>query len=440
MATTTYEPIATITASGSQSEVLFTSIPQTYTDLVVVIQATESGADGLDMRVGNGSIDTGNNYSFTILRGSGSAASSYRVSNYNAAQVGLVNSTIGTIVVNIQNYSNTNTYKTILTRCSNTNWTNNQTYTSVNLWRSTSAINQINFKNGSIANHGAGSTFTLYGIAKGAAYPPAAKATGGTITYGVGYTYHTFTSSGTFTPTQNLSADILVIAGGGGTTNANAGGGGAGGVAYAANYSLTASTGYTCSIGAGGSSNSTTNGSNSTFGSTLITATGGAYGAEEGNQGANGGSGGGGAGGGSGTRYGGSATQTSGTGYVGYGNAGGNSYTADYIAGGGGGAGAVGANGTSSAAGNGGVGLATWSSWGLATSTGQNISGTVYYAGGGGGGSDHSTNGTGGYGGGGGFRTDGTANTGGGAGGSGGTGARGGANGGSGIVIVRYAN
>jgi len=161
----TYEPIATATATGSQSEILFTGISQAYTDLVIVVQATESGADGLIMGVGNGSIDTGTNYSFTVLRGNGSAASSYRVPNYDAAQIGMVNSTINSIIVHLQNYSNTTTYKTMLTRGNNTNWSNNQVYSSVNLWRSTSAINQINFKNGSIANHTAGSTFTLYGIA-----------------------------------------------------------------------------------------------------------------------------------------------------------------------------------------------------------------------------------------------------------------------------------
>lgn len=160
----TYELVATATATGSQSEIIFTGISQIYTDLIVVVQATESGADGLDMRVGNNTIDTGNNYSFTVLRGSGSAASSYLVSNYNAAQIGVVNSTISSIIVNIQNYSNTTTYKNFLTRCNNTGWGNNQVYCSMNLWRSTAAINQINFKNGSVANHGAGSTFTIYGV------------------------------------------------------------------------------------------------------------------------------------------------------------------------------------------------------------------------------------------------------------------------------------
>ena len=125
------------------------------------------------------------------------------------------------------------------------------------------------------------------------------------------------------------------------------------------------------------------------------------------------------------------------------------------VAGGGGGSVGVGANGTGSGGGNGGVGSSTYSSWGSATTTGQNVGGTYYYAGGGGGGnfsSDGSpeTNGSGGSGGGGASSnslktngTGGTASTGGGGGGAtdgpnptigtvGGTG-------GSGIVIIRYA-
>ena len=99
-------------------------------------------------------------------------------------------------------------------------------------------------------------------------------------------------------------------------------------------------------------------------------------------------------------------------------------------------------------AGNGGVGLATYSEWGLATSSGENVSGVVYFCGGGAGGvwtGDSNTYfNVGGYGGGG---TPGdnngehhaTANTGGGGAGAGTAAANApGGNGGSGIVIVRY--
>ncbi len=56
-------------------------------------------------------------------------------------------------------------------------------------------------------------------------------ATGGTVTTSAGYTYHTFTGDGTFTPSIAGTVEVLVVAGGGGGGNASdrTGGGGGGG-------------------------------------------------------------------------------------------------------------------------------------------------------------------------------------------------------------------
>jgi hypothetical protein len=163
----TYEPIATYTVPSAQSSYTFTSIPQTYTDLVLIInmQSSYTGDSGNGARLQfNG--DTGNNYSDTNLRGNGSSASSYRLSN-NYIQLGLLPSsgggtpagTLGIGIANIQNYSNSTTYKTVLGR------TNNSfafVEASVGVWRNTAPITSITyFGDGNIL---AGSTFTLYGI------------------------------------------------------------------------------------------------------------------------------------------------------------------------------------------------------------------------------------------------------------------------------------
>jgi hypothetical protein len=143
-------------------------------------------------------------------------------------------------------------------------------------------------------NYAAGSTFSLYGIASQEA---AAKATGGMVTSDANYYYHTFTASGTFTPKQSISADILVVAGGGSGGGGRAGGGGAGGLLVHTSQSLTA-TGYTCTVGAGASANSGNvngnQGSNSQFGA-LTASVGGGFGASAfiSVNGGNGGSGGG---------------------------------------------------------------------------------------------------------------------------------------------------
>lgn len=434
MATTTYEPIATQTLGSTASAVTFNSIPQTYTDLIVVVNAAYSGTvDDIRFRVGNGgTLDSGNNYSYTIMYGTGASAGSVRASNQSSGigdYYASPNTTLGATnqIFHFQNYSNTTTYKTILFRSSRAD---NGVDTGVNLWRSTNAITDISFARSSSfsGTWATGSTFTLYGIANA---NTGAKATGGVITYDSTYYYHTFGTSGTFTPTQSLTADILVVAGGGGGGYSGGGfmgGGGAGGLLNFTAQALTSATNYTCTVGSGGAIN--TNGVDSQFGS-LTLVKGGGKGATASAAAGTGGSGGGGS----------EANSSGGSATSGQGNAGGTSTGgATAGGGGGGGAGAVGGNAVTGVGGGaGGAGLNTWSSWALATGTGVN----GYYAGGGGGTADAATPGAGGVGGGGtgaDYNTTagvaGIVNTGGG-GGAGGGSVTGGA-GGSGIIIIRY--
>lgn len=158
----TYTPIATYTLLGSASSYTFSSIPTTYTDLVLVMTATQGAGTSVYCQVGNGSVDTGSNYSYTGLYGSGSAAGSARASNQTGAYLGYLGSTtIYNAINHFMNYSNTTTYKTILNR---KNQSDQYVEADVALWRSTAAINTIKIYPQS-GNFDAGSTFTLYGIA-----------------------------------------------------------------------------------------------------------------------------------------------------------------------------------------------------------------------------------------------------------------------------------
>jgi hypothetical protein len=162
--TSTYEAIATQTLSSPTGSVTFTSIPQTYTDLVLVTSVIGTTGDYLRLRLGNGSLDTGSNYSTTVLAGSSAGANSYRYAGNTVAYIfveGLTNSSTPTInKMDILNYKNTTTFKTLLNRASS-NGTVSET--SVSLWRSTAAINTIRVFQDTY-NMAAGSTFTLYGI------------------------------------------------------------------------------------------------------------------------------------------------------------------------------------------------------------------------------------------------------------------------------------
>ena len=233
--------------------------------------------------------------------------------------------------------------------------------------------------------------------------------------------------SNSVTPLATITVDMLVIAGGGG--------GGAGGLLNHTNQTLTYNTTYTVTVGTGGNGGTGlggngSNGTNSnvTGGSLSLTAAvgGGGGGSFNATDAGDGGSGGGGA------NHTSPATQNDGgLGTSGQGNNGGDgeAYSGGgSLSGGGGGAGEA---GNTDGQGHGGDGVSTYSSWGAATSLGQNIGGTYWFAGGGGY--------TGGDGGGGGTSTNGTANTGGGGGNAdAGGGDVSGGNGGKGVVIIRF--
>lgn len=157
----TYEAIATQTLGSTASSVTFSSISGSYTDLILVSAARGGNATTIDLQV-NG--DTGANYSFTYLYGTGSVAGSGRSSGTTYALGGIVTdatSTFCTSLAYIMNYSNTTTYKTILSRYGRTD---GNVHANVSLWRNTNAITSITVFPESGTTFAVGSTFSLYGI------------------------------------------------------------------------------------------------------------------------------------------------------------------------------------------------------------------------------------------------------------------------------------
>jgi hypothetical protein len=155
----TYVAIATQTLSSTATSVTFSSIPSTYTDLVVVCNPIESGTNNQVWAQVNG--DTATNYSTTVIYGTGSAANSSRYSSANWVYAFLTSDTGNkNAIIQFMNYSNTTTYKTVLVR---SNSTTSYVQASVSLWRSTSAITSILLS--AQGTFPIGSTFSLYGIA-----------------------------------------------------------------------------------------------------------------------------------------------------------------------------------------------------------------------------------------------------------------------------------
>jgi len=159
----TYTPIATTTLGSAQASYTFTSIPTTYTDLVLIVNMTGTvTGDNSALQVGNGSVDTASNYSITQLYGTGSVAGSTRLTNSNNGRGGVIGSTNCMNIIHFINYSNTTTYKTIIARGATPATLVDAV---VSLWRSTSAINTIKYYAESASNLPSGTTLSLYGIA-----------------------------------------------------------------------------------------------------------------------------------------------------------------------------------------------------------------------------------------------------------------------------------
>jgi hypothetical protein len=158
----TYTPIATTTLTSNAASIAFTSIPGTYTDLVLQIQVAETTNGFYYIRYNN---DSSAIYSRTFLSGNGTAASSGR----STAQTGISSGgnpafpSASITTLNFMNYANTTTFKTALSRY---NRADSSTDALVWLWRSTAAVTSIYI----VSPYGGsdletGTNATLYGIA-----------------------------------------------------------------------------------------------------------------------------------------------------------------------------------------------------------------------------------------------------------------------------------
>ena len=167
---TTYSPIATTTLGTAAASVTFSTISGAYTDLVLVVNGYLATQDAAVPRLEiNGS--TSNVYSQTNLTGTGATAKSTRFTDktdgfyIGSNDIGW-STTAGnrsTNIIQIMNYSNTTTYKTIIGRTNQPAGSYPGVEAEVGLFRSTSAITSLRVFS-SVATFATGSTFTLYGI------------------------------------------------------------------------------------------------------------------------------------------------------------------------------------------------------------------------------------------------------------------------------------
>ena len=155
MPTPTYDLIASNVLSSSASSVTFSSIPATYRDLIVIAEEDSTNAAGtLELRF-NG--DTGANYPWVWMRGSGTAASSTTGPGPFIGYTGY-NNTSSFNIIHIMDYSATDKHKSYLLRQEIAGF---HTVALAGGWANTAAITSITLAATTLAS---GSTFYLYGI------------------------------------------------------------------------------------------------------------------------------------------------------------------------------------------------------------------------------------------------------------------------------------
>jgi hypothetical protein len=161
MGTPTYLPIANITMGSAAASVTFSSISQSFRDLILVFDGKSTATADLAFQVNGANT----NYNYVHMTGTGSAASSSSRTNgdYIIPSYGVISSVSANqtnCIINFMDYSVTDKHKTMLLRTSDSS---QAVSAEAARWASTSAITSIAcYALGTTFQ--SGSTFALYGV------------------------------------------------------------------------------------------------------------------------------------------------------------------------------------------------------------------------------------------------------------------------------------
>ena len=166
----TYTLISSNVLSSTAASVTFSSIPATYTDLVVRVSArgTEAATFGISYITLNG-LSAG--FSLTEIQGNGATANSSnnasttKWANTYIPDANATTNTFGSFELYFPNYANTSLYKPASNfYASETNATTAYMGASAYLFNNTAAITSITFAIYTATSYATGSSFYLYGI------------------------------------------------------------------------------------------------------------------------------------------------------------------------------------------------------------------------------------------------------------------------------------
>lgn len=159
------EPIATtLVGAGGSSAVTFSNIPQGYKHLQVRGIATFSSGTNAIILQANG--DTGSNYAWHQMYGTGSAAGSNGATSTSTANISVAPTTgvVGVFITDVLDYANTSKYKTYRSLTGyDANGSGVIALRSV-LWMNTGAITSLSLKYDTGVSFAQNTRFSLYGI------------------------------------------------------------------------------------------------------------------------------------------------------------------------------------------------------------------------------------------------------------------------------------
>ena len=167
----TYTLISSVTVGSATGSITFSSIPATYTDLLVKVSARFSAASvnkALLMKF-NSDAST-SNYKNINLKGNGSSASGGSDEGYAGGYIAELNAdsstsnTFSNVEIYIPNYLSSNYKSFSVDSVMENNSTTAYTTLAANLWNSTSAITSIILSEHTSSNFMQYSTAYLYGI------------------------------------------------------------------------------------------------------------------------------------------------------------------------------------------------------------------------------------------------------------------------------------
>ena len=163
----TYTLISSVTVgSGGAANIEFTSIPSTYTDLVVKLSArsarSAAGTDFVQINFNS----SASNFTARGLESNGATASSFTDTVFLGAisSAGGTASTFGSLELYIPNYASSNNKSFSTDSVSENNATTAYTELTAGLWSQTTAISSIKILSATANNFLQYSTAYLYGI------------------------------------------------------------------------------------------------------------------------------------------------------------------------------------------------------------------------------------------------------------------------------------